>query len=844
MRDGRDSVRAVWSVSQALGLVLTMILLAACGGGGGGGGSYSTPPPSASLSYPSGAQTFTVGTAITPITPTITGTLSSFAVSPALPAGLSLDANKGTLSGTPTAIAATATYTISAAVSGGTSTSASLSITVNDVAPSKVSYGSSSITYSATVASSTLTPTAVGGAVVSWSINPALPAGLNFSTTDGSISGTPTTPTASASYVVTAQNSGGPNTVTLTIEVDAAPLLTLGHQSEVVYAGVTATTVFTVDYTGYWILWDYAKDTPIATGNQGCHVNPDGTSPCYPEGALAGSTAVTQMPGGLVFLSASDGHTLGSVSTAVVWWKLATDGSYIATASPTSMSVWSPSGTLLFSHSGDYTKAAVFTAPGSILVGAGPAGQNVIETIAVPSGTATTGPQFNGTFSSWFTNGGAFVATAGTTALVYSSAGVQQTTFTYTSNAQLGGAGNWAWTCDGVTLTIYPATGTNPAAAATYSCEPGTSEVGVYASGSTLAVEQGTNTFSVIDLSGAAPAKTDYTTPVYLATGVGTAPYAAVSASQWVFGTGGGAVVDGASLASTTRYFGYGSVSSIAGGTGYFAVATASGNILYFNSATFALEGTIPFSATKVVLSSDGTLLVADGSSSGSSGGAVNVYSLPAGNLTYTWPYPESAPGTPRPIDIELSGSGNVLGQVLEAGDTDLGTVEASAPTGGPTILSISGSTGSDVNSAPLRISPDGTLIAASLASGTNLYLNGSLVTAFTGLAGGWMDNSRLVVNNYTQASSTSTATYTSCTIYGPNGTPTGGACALPSAVSQFQPVTTDTIYVPAANRVLSVSTGSVTWMSGDPATGSPASAVAGSQVIFVSGIGLLAQTY
>jgi hypothetical protein len=63
-----------------------------------------------------------MGTAITPLSPTVTGTVSSYSVSPSLPAGLSLSKTSGALSGTPTGSAAQATYTISATNTGGSTT--------------------------------------------------------------------------------------------------------------------------------------------------------------------------------------------------------------------------------------------------------------------------------------------------------------------------------------------------------------------------------------------------------------------------------------------------------------------------------------------------------------------------------------------------------------------------------------------------------------------------------------------------------------------------------------------------------------------------------------------------
>jgi hypothetical protein len=73
------------------------------------------------LSYQS-PQTFTVGTAIAALAPTVTGTVAGYSVSPALPAGLALDASTGAITGTPTAPAATAAYTVTASNAGGSTT--------------------------------------------------------------------------------------------------------------------------------------------------------------------------------------------------------------------------------------------------------------------------------------------------------------------------------------------------------------------------------------------------------------------------------------------------------------------------------------------------------------------------------------------------------------------------------------------------------------------------------------------------------------------------------------------------------------------------------------------------
>jgi hypothetical protein len=54
---------------------------------------------------------------------------------------------------------------------------------------------------------------------VTWAVSPALPPGLTFSKTDGSISGIPTAGTAAAGYTVKATNAGGSYSTTLTIAV-------------------------------------------------------------------------------------------------------------------------------------------------------------------------------------------------------------------------------------------------------------------------------------------------------------------------------------------------------------------------------------------------------------------------------------------------------------------------------------------------------------------------------------------------------------------------------------------------------------------------------------------------
>ena len=93
-------------------------LFAACGSGSGGGGPESPPPAPALVTitgYAHPAAAYRVGEAIEDNPPVLEGTSPvSFAIDPALPDGLSLDPDTGTIRGTPTAAHAKSTYTVSA----------------------------------------------------------------------------------------------------------------------------------------------------------------------------------------------------------------------------------------------------------------------------------------------------------------------------------------------------------------------------------------------------------------------------------------------------------------------------------------------------------------------------------------------------------------------------------------------------------------------------------------------------------------------------------------------------------------------------------------------------------
>lgn len=153
---------------------------------------------------------------------TMGGTPTSFTVTPALPAGLALNAQTGGIAGTPTAPSPATSYTVTATNALG-NTTATLSISVSDRAPTGLTYAGLPLLCRLGQACSLAAPTAMGGAISSFTVMPALPAGFTLDASTGAISGTPTV-VGSQDFTITASNGAGSTTAVVTIIVrDAAP---------------------------------------------------------------------------------------------------------------------------------------------------------------------------------------------------------------------------------------------------------------------------------------------------------------------------------------------------------------------------------------------------------------------------------------------------------------------------------------------------------------------------------------------------------------------------------------------------------------------------------------------
>ena len=185
--------------------------------------------PPTNLAYSQGTNlTYILGQAITPNTLSFNnGPATSITISPPLPTGLSFNSSNGTISGTPSARADSADYTVTV-TNNVDNAQITLSIAVLE-APSISGYSLGlDHTYftDSTIATNILNFS--GGTPDNINITPSLPAGLNFNSSTGNISGTPTTSSADQAYTVVLTNGAGSDSITLMIEV-LAPISNVSY---------------------------------------------------------------------------------------------------------------------------------------------------------------------------------------------------------------------------------------------------------------------------------------------------------------------------------------------------------------------------------------------------------------------------------------------------------------------------------------------------------------------------------------------------------------------------------------------------------------------------------------
>jgi hypothetical protein len=172
-----------------------------------------------------GAASTSVNVPVTLYPPTVSGgTATGFGVSPALPAGLSLNPSTGLVSGTPTAAIPATTFTLTATTPDG-SADATFTLLVSatlPAAPLGLAYAGGP--FAATVGQAFTGPTPTFSSTpvdVVYTVAPELPAGLSLDPLSGVISGTPLADPPNTSFTITATNGGGLSQAGITLTVNS-----------------------------------------------------------------------------------------------------------------------------------------------------------------------------------------------------------------------------------------------------------------------------------------------------------------------------------------------------------------------------------------------------------------------------------------------------------------------------------------------------------------------------------------------------------------------------------------------------------------------------------------------
>ena len=201
------------------------------------------------------SQSWTVGTGVNLTLPEATGGTGTitYSLTGTLPAGVTFVAGTRVLSGTPTGRFSSASFTYTATDGNGDTVELTFTIVVT---ASAITFDSGMANQSWTVgtAVSVTTPTLSGGVgAFTYSITPALPAGVTFTAATRLLSGTPTAVAASATYTYTGTDAEGiAASRTFTIVVAAAALVAtsivhISGNNQIDTVGTTLSTPFTVE---------------------------------------------------------------------------------------------------------------------------------------------------------------------------------------------------------------------------------------------------------------------------------------------------------------------------------------------------------------------------------------------------------------------------------------------------------------------------------------------------------------------------------------------------------------------------------------------------------------------
>jgi hypothetical protein len=215
----------------------------------------NAPPLTATVAV--STLTLSYNSAMTPVVPVVAsgGTVPyAYSLAPSLPTGIAFSTSTGQLSGTPTQLRSTGTYTVTVIDSTATSVSRSFRLSVTTT-PLTVTLSIPSRAMTVLAATSFIPVTASGGfGIKTYSISPnnLNTFGLTFNSTTGAISGTPTQLKNPALYTITVVDQAGQSgSKNVTLSVVATAINAIVNTATVSFFAFQAiSSVQPVNYSG------------------------------------------------------------------------------------------------------------------------------------------------------------------------------------------------------------------------------------------------------------------------------------------------------------------------------------------------------------------------------------------------------------------------------------------------------------------------------------------------------------------------------------------------------------------------------------------------------------------
>ena len=182
------------------------------------------PLPKNGMEYPL-LNILTIDTVMVPIMPNIQGTLSGFSISPALPAGLTINSFSGIITGTPTVLSKMVNYIVTAS-DGNVRVLSNVGIEIIDIAPIDLIYRPNIDTANPRKQIIDAIPSHGRGKIVQYSISPSLPLGIKMDAKTGIISGKiVSVRNGQQVYTITGTNTVGSATANFTFIFNSTPIV-------------------------------------------------------------------------------------------------------------------------------------------------------------------------------------------------------------------------------------------------------------------------------------------------------------------------------------------------------------------------------------------------------------------------------------------------------------------------------------------------------------------------------------------------------------------------------------------------------------------------------------------